>query len=96
MIVRIDIDRAGDGFAYRVSDQAEDLYDDAGLDSVGECLVAAIEGMPPDVLAVELAYDGIVSGTYPLQVVAMNLEQVAQHAVNTTEAIDEAWPDRRD
>jgi hypothetical protein len=95
MIVRIDIDKAGDGgFAYRVSDQAEDLYDDAGLDSVAECLVAAIEGMPPDVLAVELAYDGIVSGTYPLQIVAMNLEQVAQHAINTTEAIDEAWPDR--
>ena len=98
MIVRIDIDPAGEGagYAYRVSEEAEDLYDDVGLDSVAECLVGAIEAMPPGVVAVELAYDGIVSGTYPLQVVAMNLEQVAQHAVNTTEAVDEVWPDRRD
>lgn len=98
MIARIDIDPAGshdgEGYAYRVSDQAEDLYDDEGLQSVAECLVAAIEGLPPEVRALEIAYDGVVSGTYPLQVVAMNLDQVAQHAVNTTEAIDEAWPDR--
>ncbi len=96
MIVRIDIDKAGPGggHAYRVSEQSEDLFDDDGLATVAECLVAAFEGMPPDVVAAEIAYDGIVSGTYPLQVVAMNLDQVAQHAVNTTEAIDEVMPER--
>ena len=98
MIVRIDIDRPDedDAFAYRVSEEGEDLYDDTGLGSVAECLVGAIEALPPRVLALVVAYDGIVSGTYPLQVVAMNLEQVAQHAVNTTEAIDEVMPDRHD
>ena len=95
MVVRIDIEAAGrQGFSYRVSEEGEDLYDDVGLASLAECLVAAIEAMPPGVVAVELSFDGIVSGTYPLQVVAMNLEQVAQHALNTTEAIDEAWPER--
>ncbi|HSN31563.1 MAG TPA: hypothetical protein VLU41_02680 [Ideonella sp.] len=96
MMVRIDIGIEDGLLAYRVSEDGEDLYDDAGLGSVAECLVGAIEALPPRVVAVEVAYDGIVSGTYPLQVVAMNLEQVARHAVNTTEAIDEAWPERHD
>jgi hypothetical protein len=95
MIVRIDIEPAeGEGFDYRVSIENEELYADAGIGSVAQCLISAIEGLAPDVVAIELAYDRIVSGTYPLQVVAMNLEQVAQHAVNTTEAIDEVMPDR--
>jgi hypothetical protein len=64
--------------------------DDGGFSSVMHCLVAAIEGLPPDVVAVEVAYGGFVSGTYPLAVVAMNHEQVAAHAVNTAAAIREA------
>jgi hypothetical protein len=96
MIVRLDLEKtATRTYDYRVSEEGEDLYDDAGLPGIVECLVAAIEGLPTDVLAVELALDGIVSGTYPLEVVAANLQQVAQHAQNTTEAIDEIWPDRR-
>jgi hypothetical protein len=95
MIVRIDIDPAqGDGFDYQVSIEAEELYAETGLGSVVECLVSAIEGLAPDGVAIELAYDRIVSGTYPLQVLALSLEQVAQHAVNTTEAIDEVMRDR--
>ena len=95
MLVRIDIDPAGGGaFGYRVSQDAEELYGDDGLATVVDCLVAAIEGLPPEVLAVELRLDRIVSGTYPLQVIAMNVDQVAQHALNTTAMIDELMPDR--
>jgi hypothetical protein len=91
MIVRIEIDPEGPAlFGYRVTHEAEPLYDDTGLGSVIEALVAAVEGLPPDVIGVELAYAGIVSGTYPLEVVALNHEQVAVHAVNTTAAIQEA------
>lgn len=90
MIVRIEIDAspAGD-FDYRVTHESELLFSDAGLASLSECLVAAIEGLPPAAVAIEVWYQGIVSGTYPLTVVAMNLEQVAVHAANTAAAIQE-------
>ena len=96
MIVRIDIDidRSADDFAYAVSEEGEELYGDDGLPSIVECLIAAVEGMPPEALAAEIAYDGVVSGTYPLSVIGMSVDQVAQHAVNTTAMIDEVMPDR--
>jgi hypothetical protein len=91
MIVRIDIDGTDSAlYDYRVSYESEDLYADASLASVVESLVAAVEGLPPEVIGVEVSLRGVVSGTYPLQVLAMNLDQVAVHAVNTTEAIEEA------
>jgi hypothetical protein len=94
MIVRIDIDKSADSFGYRVSQEAEELYADDGLGSIVECLIAAVEGMPPEAVAAELWYDRVVSGTYPLSVIGINVEQVAQHALNTTAMIDEAMPDR--
>jgi hypothetical protein len=91
MIVRLDIEQTETAaFAYRVSFEAETLFDDEDLPSFGEALVAAIEGLSPDTIGVELAYGGVVSGTYPLDVIAANLSQVATHAVNTTAAIFEA------
>ncbi|WP_198971533.1 hypothetical protein [Xylophilus sp. ASV27] len=91
MIVRIEIEGGRAGFyEYRVSYESEELYADAGLGSVADCLVGAVEGMAPDVLAAEVWYRGIVSGTYPLPVIGTRLEQVAAHAVNTAEAIREA------
>jgi hypothetical protein len=91
MIVRIDIEGSdATQHDYRVRYESEDLYADAGLSTVVESLVAAVEGLPPEVIGVEVSYRGVVSGTYPLQVIAMNLDQVALHAVNTTEAIEEA------
>ena len=95
MILRIDIDKSGDSFAYRVSEEGEALYGDDDLPSFAECLIAAVEGMPPGAVATELWYDGIVSGTYPLSVIGMSLEQVARHALNTTAMIDDVMPDRR-
>jgi hypothetical protein len=95
MIVRIEVDGTRAGFfEYRVNHEAEDLYGDTGLGSIVECLVAAVEGLAPDVVGVEVAYRGVVSGTYPLTVLGMNVEQVAQHASNTTAAIEEALGQR--
>jgi hypothetical protein len=94
MIVRIDIDQEADAFGYRVSYEAEELYADDGLESLVECLIAAVEGMPPEALAAELWFGGVVSGTYPLTVIGMNVDHVAQHAQNTTAMIDELMPDR--
>jgi len=94
MIVRIDIDKSGGAFGYRVSYESEELYGDEGLESIVECLIAAVEGMPPEAVAAELWYDRVVSGTYPLSVIGMSIAQVAQHALNTTAMIDDAMPER--
>ncbi len=90
MIVRIEIHREDDVYEYRVLADGDVLYDDEGFTSVVHCLVGAVEGLPPAVRAVEVACGGIVSGTYPLDVLAANADQVAQHAVNTTAAVFEA------
>jgi len=91
VIVRIEVDGTrAPFFEYRVSIESEELYADAGLNSVLDCLVAAVEGMAPAVLGAEIWYRGVVSGTYPLQVLAVNIEQISQHAINTAEAIEEA------
>ena len=96
MIVRIDIEGSRAGFyAYRVSYESEELYADDGLASVADCLVGAVEGMAPDVVAAEVWYRNVVSGTYPLSVIGMSLEQVAEHATNTTEAIEEILDENR-
>jgi ADP-ribosylglycohydrolase len=95
MIARIDIESDGPrAFSYRVSVEQQALYDDTGLASMAEALVAAVEGLPPDAAAVELAYQAIVSGTYPLEVLAMNVAQVAEHTANTTDAVQEALAGR--
>ena len=90
MIVRIEIHREGDVYEYRVLSEGDVLFDDAGFTSVVHCLAGAVEGLPPAVRAVEVACGGIVSGTYPLHVLAANADRVAQHAVNTTAAVYEA------
>jgi hypothetical protein len=102
MIVRIEIDpieptgKSGE-FGYRVTHEAETLFDDEGLASVEEALVAAVEGLSPDTVGVEIAYAGVISGTYPLDIVAMNLAQIVAHALNTTAAIQQAQqPNSRD
>ena len=90
MIVRIEIQRSGDAYDYRVLADGDPLFDDAGFTSVVHCLAAAAEGLPPEARAVEVACGGVVSGTFPLTMLAHNAEQVAQHAVNTTAAVFEA------
>ena len=90
MIVRIEMHRAEAVYEYRVVDEGTVLYGDTGFGSVLHCLAAAVEGLSPEVRAVEVACGGVVSGTYPLHVLATNPAQVAQHAVNTTAAVFEA------
>jgi|EndMetStandDraft_4_1072995.scaffolds.fasta_scaffold180833_2 hypothetical protein len=91
MIVRIAIQHSPtEGYDYLVSTDGEPLYADAGLSTFLHALAAAIEGLGPEVKAAELAFQGIVSGTYPLRVLATRPAEVAQHAVNTTDAVAEA------
>ena len=91
MIVRFSIEpMAQDQYEYRVTNEGENLYDDSGLDSIVACIIAATEGLGQDAIAAEVAYKGIISGTYALASLALASAQIAQHAVQTTEAIEEA------
>lgn len=91
MIVRFSIDPIEQGqYEYRVSNEGENLYDDSGLESVQACIIAATEGLGQDAIAAEIAYKGIISGTYALASLAMMSGQIAVHALQTLEAIEEA------
>ena len=90
MIVRFHIDQFEPGrFDYRVSHEGEDLYADAGLDSIEACIAAAVDGLGQDALGAEIAYKSVISGTYPLASLALMSAQIAQHAENSTIAIEE-------
>ncbi|WP_395059900.1 hypothetical protein [Polaromonas sp.] len=90
MIVRFHIDPGEHGrLEYRVSYEGEELFGDAGLHSVEQCIVAATEGLGQDAVAAEVAYRGIVSGTYALASLALMSAQIAEHALQTTAAIEE-------
>jgi hypothetical protein len=92
MIVRFHIDEIEQGqYEYRVSYEGEALYGDAGLASLEECIVAATEGLGNDAVAAEIAYKGVISGTYPLSSLALMSAQIAEHALNTTVAIEELF-----
>jgi hypothetical protein len=91
MIVRIDIHHdETEGFSYAVSAEHQALYDGAGFSSIVNALAAAVEGLGSDAHAAEIAFQGIVSGTYPLTTIAIRPHEVAQHAVNTATAVHEA------
>ena len=90
MIVRFNIDPMGpDQYEYRVTYEGEDLFSDEGLGSLDACIEAATDGLGQDAVGAEVAYRGIISGTYPLATLALAAKQIAQHAVNTTEAMEE-------
>ena len=91
MIVRFHIDPIEQGqYEYRVSYEGEDLYSDSGLGSIEDCIVAATEGLGQDAIAAEVAYKSIISGTYALASLALMSAQIADHALQTADAIDEA------
>ena len=92
MIVRFNIDQVGeDQFDYRVSYEGEDLYGDEGLGSLEACIVASTEGLGTEPVGAEIAFKGVISGTYPLATLALASSQLAEHAMNTTAAIEEVY-----
>ncbi|MGA0612764.1 hypothetical protein [Caldimonas sp. KR1-144] len=91
MLVRIDLTHRPDaGFAYRVSVPDQEGYEDEGLASIDLAIVGALAGLEPGTRAVQLSFDGVVSGTYPLKVLSANVEQLARHAVLTAQAVRQA------
>lgn len=101
MIVRFNIDPAGlneamaqGRFDYQVSFEGEALYADSGLESIEDCITAATEGLGSDAVAAEVAYKNIISGTYALGSLALATAQIALHALQTTQAVEEVMTGR--
>ena len=91
MIVRFNIELAEqDQYDYQVTYEGENLYADNGLSSIEACVNAALEGLGGEAVAAEVAYKGVISGTYALASLAVATNQIAEHAKQTTEAIEEA------
>ncbi len=91
MIVRIELHHdKHEGYSYDVIAEHQTLYNGSGSSSFVNGLAAAVEGLGSDVHAAEIAFQGIVSGTYPLATIATRPNEVAQHAVNTASAVYEA------
>ena len=91
MIVRIDLQQGEtEGASYAVTVEHETLYDGAGFSSLVNALAAAVEGLGPEVHAAEIAFNEVISGTYPLSTIAMRPNEVVQHAVNSAAAVAEA------
>lgn len=91
MLARIDLTHSpAAGFAYRVSVQDEAGYEDEGLATIEQAIVGALAGLEPATRAVQLSFDGVISGTYPVKVLSANIEQLARHAVLTAQAVRRA------
>ncbi|MDP2818629.1 MAG: hypothetical protein Q8O29_10220 [Polaromonas sp.] len=90
MMVRFYSDPDGpDQYGCRVSYEDEALYSDAGCLGIEACIVAATEGLGQDAVAAEVAYKGVISGTYALASLA--LAQIADHALQTSTAMKEVF-----
>jgi hypothetical protein len=90
VIVRFHVERTDtDRFDYLVTYEGETLYADSDLASIEACIIAATEGLGSETVAAEIAYKGVISGTYPLATLALASAQLAEHALNTTTAIEE-------
>lgn len=76
-------------FVYCIHYLDEFVCREEQLDSVDEALSAALALLPPEAGAVELTYEGIVSGTYPRPQLDRDPVQAASDAVRTKAAIDE-------
>jgi hypothetical protein len=91
MIVRIDLlHDEHQGYSYGVTAEHQILYEGSGFSTIVNGLAAAVEGLGSEVRAAEIAFQGVVSGTYPLATIATRPNEVAQHAVNTASAVYEA------
>jgi hypothetical protein len=83
LIFRLDISRLEAGFyESRLSCDGQEIDEGAGYSSISAALEAAA-GLTGDVVGLEVAYRGLVVGTYPLETVRSQAEQIAKRAVAT-------------
>ncbi|MCK9687342.1 hypothetical protein [Scleromatobacter humisilvae] len=73
-------------YDYEMTCEGQDLLVGGGFNSIVAAIEAGADITGP-VTALEVAYRGIVAGTYPLRRLAVDAEAIARHAVETYAAV---------
>jgi hypothetical protein len=82
-IARLDVRKWEPGlYEYIVSYSGQELYAEAGFNSISAALESASE-TEGDLAGFEVSYAGYIVGTYPVDVLKATAEEVAQRAVDT-------------
>ncbi|MGE4244052.1 hypothetical protein [Ramlibacter sp.] len=82
-IAKLDVRKWEQGlYEYIVHEGGQDLYAEAGFNSISEALKSASDA-EGDLAGFEVSYGGCVVGTYPVGVLRTIAEEVAQRAVDT-------------
>lgn len=87
IIARLSVRRvAPSQYLFEVSHGGEPLYDDAGFASIEEAISAANNQQGP-IRGFEIAYQGLVVGTYFCEELEHVVEEVAERAVELVTAL---------
>jgi hypothetical protein len=86
-VARLDIRKLQAGlYEYHASYAGQELFSDAGFSSIAEALHAASD-VTGDIVGFEVAYAGLVAGTYSVDVLRSTADEVAQRAVDTAASL---------
>lgn len=73
-------------YEYRVSCNGQELFADAGFDSI-ESAIGAASDLTGPITAMEVAYRGIVGGTFPLHRLRTDTNVVTHQLVSTVASV---------
>ncbi len=73
-------------YEYRVECGNQELFSEAGFESIESAIRAASNGTGP-ITAMEISYSGIVGGTFPLHRLRTDASTVAKHLVATMASV---------
>jgi hypothetical protein len=87
LVARLDIRKLQASlYEYHASFAGQELFSDTGFSSIAEALHAASD-VTGDIVGFEVAYAGLVVGTYSVDVLRATAEEVAQRAVDTAASL---------
>jgi hypothetical protein len=73
-------------YEYRVMNGDQELFADAGFESIKDAIADASSGEGP-LTAMEVSYSGIVGGTFPMFRLRTDAAGVAKHLVETMASV---------
>jgi hypothetical protein len=87
VIARLDVRKLQPSlYEYQVSHSGQEVFSDAGFPSIAEALRSAAD-VTGDIRAYEIAYAGLVAGTYVVEELAASADAVAQRAVDLSASL---------
>lgn len=88
MIARIEIQTTDSMYTFQTTYLDQELDFDGPFYSLDDALLKAAENLDEDrIIGVEIAYEGVVCGTYTAHTLQTSLKAVANHALDTWKKI---------